>query len=63
MAKVVETAFNKLLEMNYAHAGTRFKTAGFLLKKAVKRLSRKMLRCRIRAVSIEKSTQMISSAC
>jgi len=41
MAKVVETAFNRLLEMNYRHAGTRFKTAGFLLQRAVKRLSRK----------------------
>ena len=51
MAKVVETAFNKLLEMNYAHAGTRFKTAGFLLKKAVKRLSRKAAFDNIRAFS------------
>lgn len=39
--QVAESAFNKMLELNYRHANSRFETAAFLLKKsAVKQAKR-----------------------
>lgn len=42
IGKVVETAFNKMLELNYRHAQTRFSAASFLLKKACNRRLKKV---------------------
>ena len=41
VSKVVETAFNKMLKLNYQHAASRFQAAGFLLKKScIRRLKK-----------------------
>lgn len=45
--KVVETAFNKMLELNYKHAAAQYNAAAFLLKRS---LIRKMKRIGLDAI-------------
>lgn len=56
IAKVVETAFNKMLELNYKHAAGRFQAASFLLKKTCVRRAKKVAFDNI--TSFSKMTQL-----
>lgn len=38
IARVIETAFNKMLELNYRHANERFNASAFILRKTINRI-------------------------